>query len=81
MPKLEWLQNLLQKSGPLVAPSANFEGEVPSSTTEMAETYFSSQVDFYLDNNKLNNPPSTVIKLTNSGYEIVRPGAFDITKI
>lgn len=78
MPQLEWLQNLLKKSGPLVAPSANFEGEPPASTIEEAEKYFSSQVDFYIDNGLISNPGSTVIKFDNHDFQVIRQGIFKV---
>lgn len=78
LPRPEWLQNLLKTSGPLVAPSANFEGEPPASTIAEAEKYFSGQIDFYLDLGKLNNPPSTVIKLNNTDFEVIRQGTYQV---
>ena len=78
MPQTDWLKKLLQISGPLVAPSANFEGEKPSSTIKEAQQYFQDQVDFYIDGGEMDNPPSTIIKLTDQGFEIIRQGAFRI---
>ncbi len=39
-PKSKWLQNLLKKTGPLVAPSANWEGRPPAKTIAGAKKYF-----------------------------------------
>lgn len=78
IPKLDWLQKFLYSSGPLVAPSANFEGETPASSIKDAEKYFKDQLDFSIDAGTLKNPPSTVIKLTESGFEIIRQGAFTL---
>lgn len=76
LPQPGWLQTLLQASGPLVAPSANFEGESPATTLEEARKYFGSQIDFYIDYGKLQNPPSTIIKMTGDQVEIIRQGAY-----
>lgn len=76
MPKVDWLQDLLKVSGPLVAPSANFEGEKPSATINEAETYFDSQLDFYIDGGILDNPASTIVRFDQDSYQIIRQGAF-----
>ena len=81
LPKNDWLQELLKISGPLVAPSANFEGEAPSKNIAEAKKYFQDSVDFYLDFGVLNNPPSTIVKLENNTFEVIRQGALDITTI
>lgn len=81
LPKTPWLQNLLKISGPLVAPSANLEGEKPSVTIEEAEKYFTDQVDFYLDDGDKTGRSSTIIKLLNNGFEIIREGDFKVDKI
>lgn len=79
LPKNTWLQSLLNISGPLVAPSANFEGENPATTIKEAEVFFGKEVDFYIDAGELINPPSTVISLENNNLKIIRQGAYKIT--
>lgn len=81
IPAIKWLKELLDISGPLVAPSANFEGEKPATTIDEAKNYFKDQIDFYLDGGELNNPPSTVISLINNKYNIIRQGSYKITSI
>lgn len=80
IPKLNWLQDLLKISGPLVAPSANFEGELPATNIAEAQNYFGDQIDFYIDNGVQNNPPSTVIRFIDQKIEIIRQGVFKITQ-
>ena len=67
LPNKPALLELLKTVGPIIAPSANPEGEPPALTTEQAEAYFGDQVDFYLDEGKLNNPPSKVIQINPDG--------------
>ncbi len=74
------LKQILDISGPIIAPSANFEGGTPAETILEAENYFHNQIDFYLDNDKLTSLPSTVVRLTDSGFEIIRQGKFEINK-
>lgn len=80
LPKLEWLRNLLKKTGPLAAPSANWEGYPPAKTIKEAEKYFKNQVDFYLNGGKLESPPSTVIFVKDDKIKIIREGAAKIKK-
>lgn len=61
------LQNLLLKTGPLVAPSVNLEARPPSKTIEEAKEYFGDLVDFYADGGELAGKPSKLIKLHKDG--------------
>lgn len=75
IPKNDWLQKLLKEVGPLVAPSANFEGESPFQTINEAKKYFGDQVAFYVDAGKVESVVSTLIKLNYDGtYTILREG-------
>lgn len=71
VPKDKWLRSFLKKTGPLIAPSANFEGEVPAKTKDQAREYFGNNVDFYVDLDELDAEPSTVIRLEKNGEIIV----------
>lgn len=48
VPKPRALQALLQKTGPLVAPSANIEGKPPARNIGEAFRYFGGTVDVYV---------------------------------
>lgn len=74
LPKPSWLLKLLKISGPIVAPSANFEGEKPAKTINEAKKYFGNKV-FYLDRGKLEGKSSTLIKIINDKIEIIRKGS------
>lgn len=78
MPNDATLLELLKQTGPLVAPSANFEGEKPATTIEEAKDYFGDSVDFYVDGGKLESEPSTIVKLEGDKFSIIRQGAFKI---
>lgn len=80
IPNNDFLQNLLKITGPIVAPSANFEGETPAKNIEQAKKYFKDRVSFYVDSGNLETAPSTVVKLKNSKLEILREGALKIPK-
>lgn len=72
------LQHLLQKTGPIIAPSANTEGQPPATTVAEAQTYFGAGVDFYVDGGTLRSEPSTVLKANNGDVSVLRPGAVKI---
>ena len=76
MPKDKWLRDLLSKTGPLVAPSANIEGRPVAQTTVEAKKYFGKEVSFYLDGGKLRENPSTLIEIKNGKVRILRQGTF-----
>lgn len=75
LPKKQGLIKLLKKTGPLVAPSANFEGFPPAKTIKEAKNYFGDKIDFYLNGGKLDSLPSTLIEMKNKKLLIRRFGA------
>lgn len=76
--KPKWLRDFLRQTGPLVAPSANLEGEKPAETTAQAKKIFGQKVDFYLDNGTLTGLPSTLLKIENNAIVVLRQGAVRI---
>lgn len=67
------LKKLLKKTGPLVAPSANFEGEPTAKTMTEARNIFGDTVDFYIsEGRRLVCSPSTLIKFTDGEIEVLR---------
>lgn len=49
VPADRWLRTILRQTGPLVAPSANPQGEAPARDVAMARRYFGPAVDYYHD--------------------------------
>ncbi len=80
LPRPAWLRAMLQKTGPLVAPSANFEGALPAKTIAAAKKYFGDRADFYIDAGRLNAKPSTLIEIKHGAANILRRGAGKIPK-
>lgn len=79
LPRSVWLRNLLKKTGPLVAPSANPEGESPARTIGEAKRYFGERADFYQSAGRvLASLPSTLIEMRGASYVILRSGAGSI---
>lgn len=72
LPDNKALIKLIKISGPIVAPSANTEGNKPAETIEEAREYFKDKIDFYVDCGKLKSKPSKIISLLNNNIEIIR---------
>lgn len=69
------LRKLLASTGPLIAPSANREGEKPATTIQEAQNYFGNQVDGYVDGEVLaGDAPSTVAGVVDDEVYIFRQG-------
>lgn len=68
LPASRSLQNLLRETGPLIAPSANPEGQSPANTIGEAQGYFADEVDFYVDGGvPLDSRPSNLFSMTVDG--------------
>ena len=67
LPAKKSLIEILKKTGPLVAPSANPEGLKPAENINQAKRYFGNNVDFYLSGGTLKSKPSILIKINKKG--------------
>lgn len=62
------LQQLIAATGPLIAPSANPEGEEPAMNVEQALAYFGDTVDVYVDGGEVtDNTPSQLLVVDSDG--------------
>lgn len=78
-PKNKFLTELIRKTGPLIAPSANPDGLPPAQTISEAKRYFKDEVNFYLSTGKkLIGQSSTLISLKGDKIEILRQGRVKI---
>lgn len=78
LPAGEDLRELLRKTGPLIAPSANIEGMKPAVTIEDAKVYFDDKVDFYVDVGMRVGEPSTLVEVKDGRVLVLRQGAVNI---
>lgn len=67
LPSPQALRDLLMKTGPLIAPSANPEGLSPAQNITEARKYFEDLVDLYVDGGELKGKASKIIKLHKDG--------------
>ena len=73
------LQELLQKTGPLITSSANMPDKPTAVTIAEARAYFGDTVDFYVDGGDLSNhKSSTIIRVVDDAIEVLRQGAVTI---
>lgn len=77
LPDDQRLIDIIKETGPLVAPSANPEGEVPAKNIDEAKNYFGDKVNLYLDG-PTKEIPSTLIAVENGKINIIRQGAVEI---
>lgn len=80
LPRPRWLRNLLTETGPLIAPSANWEGYQPARTVDEAKKYFGNKV-LYLGGGRLSSKSSTLVSLRNGKIKLLRPGAVSFKNI
>ena len=73
-PNKRSLIEIIRKTGPLVAPSANLSNEKPAENIKEAKKYFGDNVDFYLADGILKSNPSTLIRLDKNSEIIVLRG-------
>ena len=72
LPKKKGLLSLLKETGPLVAHSANWEGQPPAKNIREAKKYFGEEIDFYRGKIDLIGRPSKLIKVFNQKILILR---------
>lgn len=73
------LQKLLERTGPLVAPSANPEGLPTAATLTQTRGYFGDNVDGYVDGGRLDgDKPSTLVTVVDGRITVLRQGVLNI---
>lgn len=73
------IRQLLEQTGPLITSSANQPGEPHATTIDEAIGYFGDAVDFYVNGGTIaESQPSTIIRPTTSGIEVLRQGAVSL---
>lgn len=78
MPSSINLQKLISATGPLVSTSANISGGVPAVSPNEALAYFDDKLDFIVDVGKISAKPSTIVKIENDKFKVIRQGSVKI---
>lgn len=73
----KWIRDIIQETGkPIFSTSVNRSGEMILDTESSIINEFEKSVDFIvLDGNKKNSLPSTIIKLIDNKWTVMRQGA------
>lgn len=73
IPARDDLRYLLRQTGPLIAPSANPEGQPPAATIQQAIDYFGDVVDLYVDGGEVTDTrPSTLLRFDGNRFAKLR---------
>jgi L-threonylcarbamoyladenylate synthase len=80
LPKNDELRTLLRETGPLIAPSANPEGQKPAALVSKAREYFGDNADFYVDGGIRSGEPSTVLQIKDGKLTVLRQGVASVPK-
>ncbi len=75
IPKKNSIRDILEITGPLVAPSANKQGQKPAETVTEAKAVFGEDIDAYFSGGKLAGAPSTIITFKDDTLVCLREGA------
>jgi L-threonylcarbamoyladenylate synthase len=76
VPADETLRGFLANTGPIIAPSANKEGQLSAKNIQEAMAAFGDLADFYVDGGQLVGEPSTLIRIEpNDSLTILRQGS------
>lgn len=68
LPDNQDLQNLIDQTGPLIAPSTNPQAQPPATTITQAIEYFGDQVDLYIDSGEVeDSTPSQILRIKDDG--------------
>jgi L-threonylcarbamoyladenylate synthase len=74
IPNVEWLRELLERTGPLVSTSANRSGEPPIREPKKLASDLQKRIDLILDAGPREGEPSAIVDFTGSSPRIVREG-------
>ena len=74
LPKDDWLLDIIRKTGPLVAPSANLQDSPTVKNIDEAIAVFGNSVDFYVDGGICEGSASTLARFKKNKLEVLRLG-------
>ena len=82
IPNDEIALNIINKTGPLIATSANIHGQnTPKSISEIRKLFKHGDIEVYIDDGPRNSSPSTIVDVTGSHPKILREGSISAERI
>lgn len=80
IPALDWLRDLIARTGPLVSTSANRSGEPPVEDPSLLARDLQTHLDGIVDSGVRNGEPSAILDLTSGTPRFVREGEYSFTQ-
>lgn len=80
IPALDWLRELVARTGPLVSTSANRSGEPLVESPEFLPRELQERFDGIVDGGVRSGEPSTIVDLTSAEPHILRDGEHSFTQ-
>lgn len=80
VPALDWLRELVAKTGPLVSTSANLSGEPLVERPELLSRELQERLGGIVDGGGRSGEPSTIVDLTSAEPYILRTGEHSFTQ-
>jgi L-threonylcarbamoyladenylate synthase len=80
IPALDWLRELVRKSGPLVSTSANRSGEPAVDRPSALARELQDRISAVVDGGPRTGEPSTIVDLTSAEPHILRAGEHSFTQ-
>lgn len=80
IPALDWLRDLVQRTGPLVSTSANRSGEPPVQKPQDFARDLQSRIDAVVDAGILDGKPSAILDVTSAEPRFIREGENSFTQ-
>ncbi len=80
IPALDWLRELITRTGPLVSTSANRSGEPPVQTPLMLPSDLHEALDAVIDGGPRTGEPSAILDLTGAEPRFIREGEKSFTQ-
>jgi tRNA threonylcarbamoyl adenosine modification protein (Sua5/YciO/YrdC/YwlC family) len=74
VPALDWLRELVARTGPILSTSANRSGESPISDPKNLARELQNQLDGLCDGGHSNGQPSTIVDFTGDEPRLIREG-------
>jgi L-threonylcarbamoyladenylate synthase len=80
IPALDWLRELIARTGPLISTSANRSGEPLVASPELLARDLQERLDGIVDGGVRGGEPSTIVDLTSAEPHILREGEHSFTQ-
>jgi tRNA threonylcarbamoyl adenosine modification protein (Sua5/YciO/YrdC/YwlC family) len=80
IPALDWLRELVNRTGPLVSTSANRSGEMPVQTPSSLARDLQNRLDAVVDGGVRSGEPSAILDLTAPEPRFIREGEKSFTQ-